>query len=624
MAELEERVRELDVYSRYSRLKIMEMFAKSRKGGLAGSMSMVELYTALYLDYEGRFKNEERPLVIPKGTSALAFYATMNLAGAIEDKLLREYGTPQMPHIMHRHSLGADATSYALGEHVGYAVGLALSQRLQNKQRQVVCFIGDGEMQEGLDQAAKYASKVNLENLTVIIDCNRIQSCFDVEVADPTMEYDASEGMKKLRNFWSSLGWNAVEIDGHDLKEILNAYEQIGRTGRPLAIIGNTVKGKGILSMEKGPSKYTHKMTDDEVQLALTDFQTAVQNLGLPNARRLVNLVTDDPIQLTLPKEFDYSRAAVMQDTFVKWLQRFIELNKGKAYTVNTDHPWVVGLGAAGKVYLPSEQESPHIFPGLNERLSLQVTKGLADGGLVPILAGPSGHLYAVREDWRYINTDKSRVLIVGNKPGTTLQHWGPTHTSYDDIEFMRGEFAHIFQPATHEEVIMILNQIYSHPDKFLPAYLRLPERSAEVFPNDANVNEIWQNGFYAVNLVGVGSSDRMDYVSLITSGDILASIMEMKENLSHQEGLLRVINLFNLTSFDRDKLRHELRGSRKIISLTEATPESMLDVLFYALSPEQRAIYTPLGIKKGVYGTKEDVYKFNGIDKVSLIEVLA
>lgn len=659
---IEERIKKLEDYSKEARLGIMEMFAKNQRGGLGGSLSIVDLYVGLYLDHLSPGLIPElgpvwdrsgytRPVVIPKGTSSLALYSVLDLFGVKRKNGLQDYGSPDMPPILHRNQkMLIDATSASLGLQIGYATGQALSKKLRAKNishynnKEVICFIGDGEMQEGVDQAAKFASRANLDNLCVVVDCNRMQSCFDVEVADPTMERDSEQSLKKLANFWNSLGWATEEINGHDFKQILPAYEKIGKTGKPLAILANTNKGKGISFLENGPKRYKHKLSEEELKKGLEELRGSV-NKRVYTVGSLSSYESTQITPYSFPKSIDHSKSKVMQDTFVAWLKKFIELDK-RVYTINTDHPWIVGLDAGEKVYSPSDQENHHIFPGLNERLSLQVAKGLAEGGLCTILGGPCGHMYSVRDEWRSICMDKSKVLVVGNKPGTTLQHWGPTHTCYDDLEFMANDDAHIFQPATHEELLLILNNIHKEPNKYLPAYLRLPEKSGNLFPNGTSLENLWSDGFYSIEManilfdpMGVGGMitkeewtpeyhekwpNFQDSPTIITSGDTLSYISEIfRLELSDYFKEIKLINLFNLTSFNKAKLQQEINGSRKIISLTEATPNSLLNVLFDVLTPHQRSIYTPLGIKRGSYGNKEDVYRENGIDSKSIVRLL-
>ncbi|NMA92690.1 MAG: transketolase [Firmicutes bacterium] len=246
-----EEIRRLQEQARLLRIDILSMIAAAGSGHPGGSLSLVEIFTALYfkimtLDPRRPGAEDRDRLVLSKGHAAPVLYAALASRGFFpRDTLstLRRLGSPLQGHPA-RHCLpGVEVSTGSLGQGLSVANGMALAARLDDAPWRVYVVLGDGECQEGqVWEAAMTSSHYRLDNLTAFLDYNGLQ------IDGPT---DQVKNLEPLADKWCSFGWNVLSIDGHSFSEILAAVEEAHcRRGQPTMIIAETVKGKGVPFME--------------------------------------------------------------------------------------------------------------------------------------------------------------------------------------------------------------------------------------------------------------------------------------------------------------------------------------------------------------------------------------
>ncbi len=223
----------------------------ARSGHPGGTLSIIDLAAVLYLD-EAKIdpekpKWEERDRIIfSAGHKAPAVYACMAKAGFFpyEDVVtLRKLGSPFQGHPHAECLPGIEVSSGSLGQGLSIAVGIAIVGKKEKKDYRVYCLMGDGEQQEGsVWEAAMCAAHYKLDNLCAIIDVNRLQ--IDGWVNDVM-------NVGSLKNKYEAFGWNVIEIDGHDIPQIREAYAKARSCKeKPSMVLANTIKGKGVSFME--------------------------------------------------------------------------------------------------------------------------------------------------------------------------------------------------------------------------------------------------------------------------------------------------------------------------------------------------------------------------------------
>ena len=257
---------------------VIESVYRAGSGHPGGSLSSADIIACLYF-HEMRH-NPKDPhwgdrdrFVLSKGHTAPALYAALALAGYFdveELKNLRKIGHFLQGHPCMRKVPGVDMSTGSLGQGLSAAVGMALAGKLDKKDYRVFVLLGDGEVQEGqVWEAANTASHYKLDNLIAILDRNKLQ------IDGPTEEIMHIE---PLAWRWQAFGWDVIEIDGHDVEEILATFHEITFNEKPTMIIANTIKGKGVSFMEGTLSFHGKPPSDEQYKLAMNELEHAARD----------------------------------------------------------------------------------------------------------------------------------------------------------------------------------------------------------------------------------------------------------------------------------------------------------------------------------------------------------
>ena len=256
------------------RQTILRTIAKAGSGHPGGSLSMVELLIGLYwykLRHDPRRPDwPERDLfLLSKGHGCPALYTVLAYQGYFpkeELQTLRRYPTRLQGHPERGSVPGVEIAAGSLGQGLSMANGIALADRLDGLRRRIFCLMGDGEIQEGqVWEAAMTASFHKLESVCAIIDANQLQQ------NGPVKEI---KNIEPLAEKWRAFGWHAIEIDGHDIAQVLKAYDDAEIVkGKPQVIVARTVKGKGVSFMELNPAWHGVAPKPDELDKALKELE---------------------------------------------------------------------------------------------------------------------------------------------------------------------------------------------------------------------------------------------------------------------------------------------------------------------------------------------------------------
>ncbi len=267
-------VEELNAKAKMFRRQILEMTFAAGSGHPGGSMSSIDIVTALYynvlrIDPKNPNWPDRDRFVLSKGHVCPAVYAVLADLGFFPREALmtlRKSGSILQGHPDMHKTPGIEMSTGSLGQGLSVSCGMALAARLDSKSYRVYCLMGDGEVQEGnIWEGAMLASHLKLDNLTAILDRNRLQ-------IDGNTEQVMS--LEPLPDKWRAFGWNVLEIDGHDMHQILDSLNLAKRTkNRPTIIIANTVKGKGVSFMENQVGFHGRALTKEEMAKAMEELK---------------------------------------------------------------------------------------------------------------------------------------------------------------------------------------------------------------------------------------------------------------------------------------------------------------------------------------------------------------
>ncbi len=245
-------VQELEIIANKIRQDIIKMLVAAKSGHSAGPLGMADIFTALYFeimnhDPKDPFWEERDRLILSNGHICPVRYAAMAESGYFEVKelkTLRKLGTRLQGHPERLKLPGVETTSGPLGSGLGQAAGYAYAAKMDDQRFRVYCLMSDGEQEEGNTwEAAMFAAKYKLSNLTAIIDRNNIQIDGYTEDVMP---------LNPLEEKYKAFNWHVLHIDGHNFTEIINAVNHAKAVyEKPTVIIAHTIPGKGVSYMER-------------------------------------------------------------------------------------------------------------------------------------------------------------------------------------------------------------------------------------------------------------------------------------------------------------------------------------------------------------------------------------
>jgi len=414
-------------------------------GHAGGTLSIMDITAALYLrvaDHDPNnpyWENRDR-IIWSTGHKAPSLYVGLGFAGFFprdEVVLLRKLYSPYQGHPHWLKLPGVEVSTGSLGQGLSIGVGMALAGRLDNKNYKVFCIMGDGEQQEGqIWEAAMEAGHYKLDNLIGIVDCNGLQ--IDGRVSEVM-------NVEPLDDKYRSFGWMVMRINGHDMEQVVDALEQAkAASGKPVVILAETVKGKGVSFMENVAGWHGKAPNYEEMRKGLADLGLTEK---IPVDRLLEKAKAyQDKVELELeakaPKfkqNYWWNAAKNMK---VKMEPTRMGFGKSLAENGGDERIVCLGLDISGSITISQfyasnpERKNRWISMGIAEQSATSAAAGLAKEGKLPVL-GTYGTFAAAR------NLDQIRtsvcygnfnVFIAGAHGGVSVGPDGATHQALEDL----------------------------------------------------------------------------------------------------------------------------------------------------------------------------------------------
>ena len=562
-------------------------------GHAGGTLSIMDITAALYLKIANHdpqnpnWAGRDR-IVWSTGHKAPSLYLGLAFAGfcPLDDVVtLRKLSSPFQGHPHWLKLPGVEASTGSLGQGLSIAVGLALAARLDGKKHQIFCIMGDGEQQEGqVWEAAMEAGHYHLDNMIAIIDCNRLQ--IDGLVKD-VME------VEPLCAKYSSFGWDVMRIDGHDMTQIVDALEQAKAvTRRPVVILANTVKGKGVSFMEDqagwhGKAPNYEELTRALEELALID-RIPVQHL-LDKARHYQAEVKRK-LDAKMPKfarNYWWNAEETMKVKMEPTRKGF-----GQSLAENGDDERVVclGLDISGSITISDfyagkpERKKRWISMGIAEQSATSAAAGLAREGKLPVLGtyatfAAARNLDQIRTSVCYGNFN---VLIAGAHGGVSVGADGATHQALEDLFAMQGlPNMTVVVPCDVVETRKATNYLLLQHKG--PKYIRFAREATPVVTDEktpfvfgqANVIRLRREGpsfLEAFETVLAASyKNEGEDLSIIACGPMVPEAMRAAYILKQEFGYeTRVLNIHTLKPIDAEAIVRAARDTGIVVTAEE------------------------------------------------------
>ena len=443
--ELIEKAREMRAYN-------MVAITAAGSGHTGGTLSIMDITAALYLkeikhDPENPDWEDRDRVFWSVGHKAPALYIALAEVGyfSLDDTVkLRKLWSGFEGHPNRFKLPGLELSSGSLGQGLGVAIGCALNARLEKKDYKTFCILGDGELDEGsVWEAAMCASHYKLDNLTAIVDRNNLQ------IDGPTKEIMCLEDLSAK---WQAFGWHTLEIDGHDMSQILSALEEAQKTkGKPTVIIAHTVKGKGV-SFTENQVGY-HGVPPKDGRSGKESLDQALKDIGDPQFTKekvdhLLKIAysyqkeVDKKVEDSLPKfsrNYWWNSSPSLQVKMVPTRNGF-----GQALEELGQDEKIIALGAditssirMDKFYASHPQRKNRFFEiGIAEANMTVVAAGLAKEGKIPFIG--SYGVFITGRNWDQIRTtvcyNNYNVKIADAHAGISVGADGATHQALEDI----------------------------------------------------------------------------------------------------------------------------------------------------------------------------------------------
>jgi len=562
-------------------------------GHAGGTLSIMDITAALYLrvaNHDPKNPNwlDRDRIIWSTGHKAPSLYLGLAFAGfcPIDDVVtLRKLYSPYQGHPHWLKLPGVEASTGSLGQGLSISVGLALAARLDGRKNKVFCIMGDGEQQEGqVWEAAMEAGHYQLDNLIAIIDCNRLQ--IDGWVRDVMQ-------VEPLAAKYASFGWDVMRIDGHQMNHIVNALEQAKTVkGRPVLILADTVKGKGVSFMENqagwhGKSPNAEELTKGLKELGLSE-KIPVQAL-LEKAKAYQSEV-DAKLRDKMPEfsqDYWWNAASTMKVKMEPTRKGF-----GQSLADNGDDERVVclGLDISGSITISDfyagkpQRQKRWISMGIAEQSATAAAAGLAREGKLPVFGtyatfAAARNLDQIRTSICYGNFN---VMIAGAHGGVSVGPDGATHQALEDLFAMQGlPNMSVVVPCDAVETRKATTFLLL--DHKGPKYIRFAREATPIVTNEktpfvfgrANVIRLRREGPDFLDAFETVLADSYvnegEDLSIIACGPMVPEAMRAAYILKKEFGYqTRVLNLHTLKPIDAEAIVRAARETGVVVTAEE------------------------------------------------------
>jgi transketolase len=571
-------IEELEKAALHMRGYNLVSLACAASGHSGGTLSIMDIAAALYLKVAkhdpGDPSWEDRDRVIwSAGHKAPALYISLGMAGYLpveQVATLRKLYAPYQGHPHWPKLPGIEASTGSLGQGLSIANGVALAARLDNKDYHTFCIMGDGEQQEGqVWEAIMEAGHFKLDNLTAIIDKNRLQIDGWVE---EVMNIDP------IIDKYKSFHWNVIEIDGHNMKEIVDGLEKaMAFQGKPTLVVAHTVKGKGVSFMENiagwhGRPPSVEEMEQGLKELGIFEEMPIKKMFDIAAAHQAKAMKTLEAKMPTFSRDYFWNKGERMKADMNPTRKGF-----GKALCDTGDDERMVCLGADISDSITISQfykecpgrEKRWMSVGIAEQSGTGVAAGLAKEGKIPVFG-----TYGVFASGR--NLDQLRttvcyggfnVFIAGAHGGVSVGPDGATHQALEELFQMCGlPGMNVEVPCDYLETRRASEYLLFEVDG--PKYVRFAREATPVVTTDetpwvfGKANVIRYRGEQDNFIDAFETVLASDYktenedVSIIACGPSVPEAMRAAYMLKEEFGIeTRVINMHTVKPLDKEAI---------------------------------------------------------------------
>lgn len=565
----------------------VEMTTLAGSGHPTTCMSAADIVATLFfaaLRYDVPYP--ENPLndrfVLSKGHAAPLLYAVWAEAGAfpVEHlKTLRRIDSELEGHPTPRFKWAEVATG-SLGQGLSIADGMALAAKMDKLPYRVYALLGDGEVAEGgVWEAIAFASYYKLDNLTAIVDVNRLGQ------SAPTMlQHDLETYARRFEAF----GWHAIIVDGHDVEQLISAFEQAKNVkGKPTVILAKTIKGKGVSFLEDKEGWHGRPLPKDLAEKALAELALTDEQISLARSLKVEPPTNGVPNLPTVPEDWyrsiEFPRYELGQQVATR------EAYGDGLVALGKVNPQIVALDGDVKNSTFSEKFMA-AFPErfiecfIAEQNMIGTAVGLATRGKIPFASSFACFLMRAYDFIRMAGIGTANIKLCGSHAGVSIGEDGPSQMGLEDIAAMRAiPRSVVLYPCDAVSTVKLVAEMAKYQGI---AYLRTTRpKTPVIYNNDEE---------FPIGGCKVLRSSPNDVVTVVAAGITVFEALKAYEALANEGIKIRVIDLYSVKPLDEATLvRSALETNRTIITVEDHYPEGGIgDAVASAVSKEGIKVY--------------------------------
>ena len=633
------KIEKIQDLSTFLRRDALEVIREANNGHIGGSLSSVELLTALYFGGKFHFdpddpNNPNRDKILIRGHEGPIRYPIFSLFGYIDRQELSTYrrlGSRLQGHEDMHYTPGVDITpSGSLGMLLSYGVGAAVAAQQQGNDHRTIVFLGDGEEQEGnVSEAARHAANIGLDNLICILDQNGKQ------LSRPTAY---SDGNTDLEAVWKGYGWDVLAIqDGHNVEEILDVYDDLQHITKPTMVIAHTIKGKGVPKSEEHFSGYhtlsavpDKSLVDQAIETL--DEQITTRSLTLTAMRELALSTVARPIatqERVVPEVTGRNPFAVSYQDLGKrnledgQTQFFGELEKSLSERTHSDFylltPDLLRTDVVKEIGI--NRFGRFIDTGIREQHAIGLAHGISveDPDARVYVCYGDAFAYRAMDQMNAAAQGRSNILIAAENAGIFQGQNGKTHQSIgQSAALLRIPEMNVYEPGDIRDLFNVFSKTLT--DNNGVTYVRL-HRAAVSFDRDATDND-------NIDAYYIHRPDVAPKFTLVTSGFTAENSVQAAQKMELEDGIpTAVINVVNQGTLQQS-LPRLLDDDTPMLTVYNGHPNTLQSMVSAAVmeNPDMpRPQYVAgHGFIEGTSGSVAELtqyYKFdaNGIRDVAL-----
>ncbi|MCJ7728212.1 MAG: transketolase, partial [Actinobacteria bacterium] len=573
----------LEKISKLIRYFILISTTKAGSGHPSSSLSAVELMSTLFFGGFFKFKinnikyiNNDR-LIFSKGHASPLMYSLWAAAGAVsEEELLtlrkfesrlEGHPTPDFPY--------AEAATGSLGQGLSIGLGMALNAKYIDKlPYYTYVLLGDSEMTEGSQwEAIQIAAYYKLDNLVGIIDVNRLG-----QRGETMYGWDIKAYERRI----SSFGWETIIVDGHNIKEIADAYEYaLSISGKPTMIIAKTIKGKGVSLLENKNDWHGKAISEEQMDTALSELGNVDKNIR----GEILN-----PEEVNIPEEGieEYDKIPMESG----------KIATRKAYgntlvNIFSKYPQIVVLDAEVSNSTFSEifkKRFPQRFfeMYIAEQNMVGTALGLSLRGKIPFISSFAAFLTRAFDQIRMSQYSKSNIKFVGSHSGVSIGEDGASQMGLEDIAMFRTLLeCVVLYPADGISTEKLVEKAAAH---FGNVYIRTTRMDTPIIYS--NEDDFIIGGSKVVK------ESNNDVVTICAAGVTLHEALKAYEKLKKENILVRVIDVYSIKPIDKDSIRKAQKETKAILTVEDHYAEGGIGEAVKSVASEKSPVYI-LAVRK-------------------------